>query len=141
MTTSPWGRSEKYHRRQRAIYALKFSGRRVYIGQTVDLHSRRSQHRRAWSETFEPLILEQATGTHDDLIELEYAWRLVARRAGFRILASPGVIVDPRRRATPNRWALARSRRWPEANGHSWFFRGIAWVTGILLILCALANR
>ena len=111
--------AEKYQARERHLYALRFPGRRVYIGQTVDLRRRAYQHRRAWAEPFEMLSLSTMRGTEAEAEDWEYAWRHVARRAGFTVLAKsrdsqPFVVRDAAARMTPRRYAIAHDLRWPD---------------------------
>ena len=113
------GRSQRYHRRPRTIYALVFhGGQACYIGQSVDLDERVAQHRRpqgGWAGApFEVVTLEVADATEAEAVELEYAWRLVAHRKGYFIYGKPGVVVDPRRRATLSRRFKSWVRRWPK---------------------------
>lgn len=113
--------AEKYHLRPRHLYALVFPGRRVYIGQTVDLKRRAYQHRRSWHEPFEVLPLIEVTGTELQVEDWEFAWRYVAQRAGKIVLArarggEPFIVRDPRARMTAERYRIARGLRWPTAN-------------------------
>lgn len=134
------GRDEKYHPRERHLYALIFSGRRCYVGQTVDTRRRWNQHRALWRQPFTPVVLASLVGTHADAEEHEYAWRIAAHQRGWRVYGKPGVFVNPMRRAHGRRWALARACRWPEGIGAPrGRFRGL-WVGfWVLVVLAALA--
>lgn len=115
-TPQHWGRSQKYHARPRHIYALLFEAAGCcYVGQTVDLHQRARQHQRGdWAQDFVLVPLALVQGTEAEAADHEMAWRLAAQRRGWRIYAGPpGVIVDPRRRATWSQRRLARRCRWP----------------------------
>jgi hypothetical protein len=109
---------EKYERRERTLYALTWPDGRAYIGQTLHPHTREMQHRRHWRAAFKFHPLTTMIGTQAEAEEHEYAWRWVAHRAGWRVVAeprdgSPFVIRDPSRRMTPHRYALAARIRWP----------------------------
>lgn len=108
-----WGRSEKYHRRPRHLYALIFDDRHVYVGQTIDLEQRRRQHAKRWPEPFTMLPLAVIEGTCADAVEHEYAWRLLAERRGLTVLADVGVTIRPHLRFTEARGRLADNLRWP----------------------------
>ena len=120
-----WDRSQRHHRRQRSIYALLFSHPKAcYIGQSVDVDERVAQHRRpqgGWAGmAFEVIVLETALTTEAEAVELEYAWRLVAKREGFWVYGKPGVMVDPARRATLGRRWKSWRRRWPGRERWPW---------------------
>lgn len=124
-----WGRSQRHHRRKRSIYALLFpSMRACYIGQSVDVDERVAQHRRpqgGWAGMpFEVVILETAEATEAEAVELEYAWRLVAKRQGLWVYGKPGVIVDPSRRATLGRRWKSWRRQWP-GTAPWWHWKGL----------------
>lgn len=131
------GRDEKYHPRPRHIYALIFSGRRCYVGQTVSPRRRWAQHRVLWRRhRFTPIVLARIVGTHQDAEEHEYAWRIAAYQRGWRVYGRPGVFVNPTTRATARRWALSRACRWPEGVSPprtgllGWMVLGLALVLG-----------
>lgn len=118
MRKHQWGRSQKYHARDRVIYALLFGNGYAYIGQSVDVVQREKQHRRptgGWAgQPFQLAVLERVQGTEAHAVELEHAWRLKASRAGWGIYAKPpGIPCNPWYRATAHRRWLALWRRWP----------------------------
>ena len=128
VTVGHWGRDQGHRRRRRHIYALLFSNGCCYIGQSVDPEQRARQHRGpqgGWRFPFELVLLEEVVDTRLACEEHEYAWRLVAQRAGWRIYGRPpDVLVDPRRRTTPQRLALAQTLQWPPAHVRvSWWVR------------------
>lgn len=135
--------AEKYRTRLRHLYALEFAGRRVYIGQTVDPHRRAQQHQHAWSEPFTMTLLDSMRGTEAQAEEYEYAWRYIAHRAGFTVLArapagDPFVVRDPATRMTSGRYILARSRHWPRA-GRSRTHRWAVTALAVAAVLAAMA--
>ena len=86
---------------------------------------------------FEVVILETAEATEAEAVELEYAWRLVAKRQGLWVYGKPGVIVDPSRRATlTRRWASWR-REWPGTLPW-WHWRGLALPAGCAAVVMLL---
>lgn len=121
MSTRRWKRDQKYHPRPRHLYALLFENGCAYIGQTVDLRQREQQHRRVaggWlGKAFQCVHLGTVEDTEAVAVDYEHAWRHVAAQAGWRIYAKPpGVVVNHRKRMTPQRFALARTLRWPAAH-------------------------
>lgn len=119
-----WKRDQKYHPRPRHLYALLFPNGCAYIGQTVDLRKREQQHRRpagGWrGQSFTCVHLGTVETTQAVAEDYEHAWRYTAHQAGWRIYAKPpGVVVNPRRQMTSQRYALARSLRWPTQHSRS----------------------
>ena len=112
-------RDQKYHARERHLYALKFKDGAVYIGQTVDMERRRKEHESiagGWPSAFEFQHLSTIQGTQLDAEDHERAWRYVAASRGHRIFAKPpGIVVDCRRQQTPNSLKLSKTIRWPTA--------------------------
>lgn len=112
-----FGRNQKYLKRQRHIYALVFSGNRVYIGQSVDIKRRSGQHNAyagGWHEQFEMIHLSTMYGTHFEAEDHEYAWRYKAGCSGFRVYGKPGLFINPRRRMTWKRkWIAWTAKKWP----------------------------
>lgn len=114
-----WGRAQKYHRRQRFLYALLWNGgSRVYVGQTVDTVRREQQHRKAWSQPFVFRVLGSMEGTQSQGEDWEYAWRLVAWRAGCEVVAktvggTAFTVRNPRRRMNALRYQIATRCKWP----------------------------
>lgn len=112
-------RDQKYHTRERHLYALKFKDGAVYIGQTVDMERRRKEHESiagGWPSAFEFQHLSTIQGTQLDAEDHERAWRYVAASRGHRIFAKPpGIVVDCRRQQTPNSLKLSKTIRWPTA--------------------------
>lgn len=102
-------------RQRRWLYALLFSRRRCYIGQTTDPRRRWREHAHAWRLAFRPLLLGSVVGTYAAAEDMEHAWRFAAWRAGLRIYADPaaGYFVNPKRQMSAHRYALARACRWP----------------------------
>lgn len=83
--------------RDRWIYALLFSGRRCYIGQSVNLSRRFKSHSApsgGWDEEFEILVLGRVTGTEWDAIWFEYAWRWKAHQAGWSVYSRPKILIE-----------------------------------------------
>lgn len=122
-----WGRSEKYHARPRHLYALVFQGA-VYIGQTVDLGKREAQHRSlsgGWNgRRFDVVPLGVCNGTHAQAAAYERAWRLAARRLGWKVYGlPPDVVVDPRRQASWGDVWRSYSLRWPGETKRGWWAR------------------
>lgn len=151
MSKRRWKRDQKYHPRPRHLYALLFSNGCAYIGQTVDLKTREQQHRRpagGWGrQEFECVHLGTVQDTQAVAEDFEHAWRHVANKAGWHIYAKPpGVVVNPSRQMTLQRYALARRLRWPSqhyrsitAKAASWrVWRWLAWGLGVCLGLVAL---
>lgn len=109
-------RDQAYQKRIRYIYALLFRGGRVYVGQSVDLRQRASQHRRLWKQSFKMVRLDRIKGTRKEGEVAEQAWRCLAYQAGCRILALEGdfkVQVNPHRRRDRTVDAFMRGKRWP----------------------------
>lgn len=139
--------AEKYQARERHLYALRFPGRRVYIGQTVNLHRRAYQHHRAWPEDFEMLPLSTMHGTEAEAEDWEYAWRHVARRAGMTVLArsrdgEPFIVRDTGARMTLERYRIAKRLRWPvTATSTARRIRiAVGWLLAAAALLWALAR-
>lgn len=84
---------DKDHSYDRYIYALIFADERCYIGQSINPRRRFRQHAtvEGWEEDFETLILDHTFGNYWDAGFLEYAWRWVAHRAGWRTYSAPGI--------------------------------------------------
>lgn len=117
-------RDQKYHTRERHLYALKFKSGAVYIGQTVNMERRRKEHESiagGWPSAFEFQHLSTIQGTQLDAEDHERAWRYVAASRGHRIFAKPpGIVVDCRRQQTPNSLKLAKTLPWPGATKGFW---------------------
>lgn len=118
-----WGRSQKYHRRQRLLYALLFANGYCYIGQTVDLAQRTSQHRGpsgGWRHLFDVIELGSINGTEAEASDHERAWRLAAVSRGWAVYAKPpGIPCDPRRQARLKHVLLSWRLRWQWPHGYS----------------------
>jgi len=125
------GRSQKYHRRERVLYALLFANGYCYIGQTVDLAQRTAQHRSSrggWRQSFEVIELCRIEGTEADASDQERAWRLASVSRGWGVYAKPpGIPCDPKRQAKFQQVLLSwRLRwRWPRNHSHSVIWRMI----------------
>lgn len=66
--------------------------RAVYVGQSVDVRRRRSQHASksgGWLRPFELLTLETIDGTYDQAVVREYVWRWIAHLKGFTVYVEP----------------------------------------------------
>jgi len=117
-------RDQKYHARERHLYALKFKSGAVYIGQTVNMERRRKEHESiagGWPSAFEFQHLSTIQGTQLDAEDHERAWRYVAASRGHRIFAKPpGIVVDCRRQQTPNSLKLAKTLPWPGVTKGFW---------------------
>jgi hypothetical protein len=128
------GREQKYKARQRYFYALLFDNGHCYIGQSTDLKRREREHRRFWLLDFRMLPLGSIEGTQADGEEHEYAWRYVASRQGWRVYgrnrAGETFLIDPRKRLTWKRRAIASRLRWPASER-----RGSPWRLGLVLII------
>jgi len=126
-----------WKREQRFLYALIFPGHRCYIGQTTRLQQRWGEHRRAWPEPFEPLLLGSIVGTYDEAVDYEHAWRFRAADNGFRVYGEAGgdYFVNPRRQMNADRYAIARHCRWPRP----WWHRLAHIIAAILALLVVLA--
>lgn len=123
------GRGQKYHARPRHLYALLFEDGFAYIGQSVDLRQRESQHRRpagGWcGKPFRCLPLAVIHGTEEQARHYEHAWRHAANKHGWAIYAKPpGIRVDHRRQMTWYRYCLAWTLRWPRT-----YIRNRTWQT------------
>ena len=141
--------SDQAHRvRCRHLYALLWKSGRCYIGQSVDLRRRHSEHSKAWGEPFSMVHLGDCEGTYADAEEHEYAWRYVGQSAGWTIVArdrqNNTFTVNAHNRMTPDRYKLAARCRWPKAhrrNGWSipWWLNWAAWqgaaLASVVLIL------
>jgi len=118
-------RDEKYHQRDRHLYALIFHrSNAVYIGQTVSLARRHGEHRAiggGWPSKFEFLHLSMIHGTKEEAEDHERAWRYVAASQGHRIYAKPpGIVVNCRRNQTRQSLQLAKHLRWPLKRKSFW---------------------
>jgi hypothetical protein len=112
-----FGRDERHLSRVRHIYGVFFAGTDVYVGQSVDLRRRESEHRKAWRYRFRFIKLDSLRGTFADAENAEQAWRCLAQQKGHTILAHQGnraVHVNPDRRRTAPVQALMSKRRWPK---------------------------
>lgn len=122
------GRSQKYHRRPRILYALMFASGYCYIGQTVDLRQREAQHRSprgGWRHDFEVVELATVHATEAEASDFERAWRLAAVSRGWRVYAKPpGIPCNPRLQARLKHVLLSWRLRWRWPIGHS---RSIFW--------------
>lgn len=136
-----WGRSQKYHERPRHLYALLFGNGCCYIGQTVNLNARLSQHKSpagGWAGnvfTMVPLGVVHCTQQCGE--DYEYAWRYKAACAGWRVYGKPGVFINPARRLTLERRMLAWSLTWPKAHHRAMGCMPVLVVIGFLLIIVA----
>ena len=131
------GASQKYHVRERHLYALLFQSGKAYIGQTIDLRRREREHARSWAEPFEMVQLGTMFGTQAQAEDYEYAWRFRAAMSGYTVLGKTWdgsvFVIRPLKRMTAERRAIARRCRWPkEAKRNRWprFFR---WLLGSCL--------
>lgn len=133
--------AQKYHRRERTLYALLWKSGRVYIGQTIEPKRREQEHRRLWPDPFDFVRLGTMQGTQLEAEDHEYAWRWLAHHAGFEVVAKsrggdPFVISNPKSRMTPERYAIAGRLRWPRAwrrrSPWSWILEWFAWQSGAL---------
>lgn len=117
-------RDQKYHARERHLYALKFKSGAVYIGQTVDMERRRKEHESiagGWPSAFEFQHLSTIQGTQLEVEDHERAWRYVAAAHGHQIYGKPpGIVVDCRRQQTPSSLKLAKALPWPGATKGFW---------------------
>ena len=111
-----WNRSQKYHARDRVLYALLFSGGYCYIGQTVDPKQREAQHRLpsgGWHQHFQFVPLGVCHGTQAQASDHERAWRLAAVSHGWRVYAKPpDIVCSPYRQATLRHRCLSWRLRW-----------------------------
>jgi len=133
-----WDRSQKYHPRERTLYALLFPNGCCYVGQSVNPHEREQQHRRpagGWNRPFVFQTLGQIVGTEEEAADYECAWRLQAQARGFRIYGKPpGMVVNPRRVAQNKHHRLARTLKWPSDRAKrspAWWF----WLIATLVLL------
>lgn len=117
-------RDEKYHLRDRHLYALLFKNNAVYIGQTVSLSRRQGEHQSVaggWPSSFKFLHLSSMHGTKQEAEDHERAWRYVAASQGYRIYAKPpGIVVNCRRNQTKQSIQFAKTLRWPLAKTGLW---------------------
>ena len=132
---------QKYQHRRRILYALLFDSGRAYIGQTIEPRRREKEHRRAWQEPFRFMRLGQMDGTESQAVEHEYAWRWLAHRAGYAVLAksrggAPFIVRNPRARMNDERFRIASGHRWPRAwrrrSPLAWLWQWLAWQSGAL---------
>lgn len=127
MSKHRWGRSQKYHARERYLYALLFEDGHAYIGQTVDLAAREAQHRRpagGWcGRSFHFLPLASIMGTEELAKDHEHAWRHRAWKNGWAILGKPGLRVDHRKQMTWKRYLIAWRLTWPVEYSRNWHWR------------------
>ena len=133
------GRSQKYHRRPRHLYALLFDTGCAYVGQTVDLEERERQHRResgGWAGLpFHCVHLATIEATEECARDHEHAWRHRAAVNGWGIYAKPpGIVVDHRRQMTLGRYLLAWTLRWPAQYARDQATRGVQ----MLAVFCGL---
>lgn len=133
--------AQKYHRRERTLYALIWKSGRAYIGQTIEPHRRALEHRRTWREPFDFVRLGVMEGTQEQAEDHEYAWRWLAHHAGYQVVAKsrtgdPFIVSSPRQRMTEDRFAIAGGLRWPRAwrrrSPWGWIWEWLAWQTGAL---------
>jgi predicted GIY-YIG superfamily endonuclease len=140
------GASQKYHARERHLYALLFASGKAYIGQTIDLCRRKREHARSWSEPFEMIQLGTMWGTQEQGEDHEYAWRYRAAMSGYTVLGKTWdgsiFVVRPLKRMNAKRRAIARQCRWPvHAQRSRWlgFFRRLlGWCAAAAGLLMAL---
>lgn len=128
-----FGRSEKYHPRDRHLYALLFPGEDCYIGQTVDLARRKAEHiseRGGWlCADFTMIHLGTIHGTHSMAEDYEFAWRYKAAKAGWTIVGRPPrLVVNPHRRMNFRRYWIALGLRWPWRHRLCW----PGWLIGMI---------
>lgn len=141
--------SDQAHRvRCRHLYALLWKSGRCYVGQSVDLRRRSSEHAKAWGEPFEMIHLGNCQGTYADVEEHEYAWRYSGGQAGWTIVArdreNHTFIVNPSNRMTPDRYRLAAACKWPRSHRRvgwriPWWLHWAAWqgaaLASVVLVL------
>lgn len=105
------GRDEKYHKRDRHIYALIFDNGCCYIGQSVDIKKRELAHRSkrgGWgSLNFKVVHLATYHTTKFECENWEWAWRLSAQRQGWKIYGKPHVLVNSYKRSTAKHRAMS----------------------------------
>lgn len=111
-------RSEKQRKRPRHIYALIFANNCCYIGQSVHLKRRLSQHQHrkgGWDgQKFQMVRLQTVKDTYAGAENWEFAWRVCAQRKGWRIYGlPPNIVVDSQRKATRQQLSLANKCKWP----------------------------
>ena len=112
-------RSEKKRSRTRHIYALLFANNCCYVGQSVNLLRRKSQHshrRGNWNnQKFTMIELDRVKGAYADAEDLECAWRCCAQRNGWTIYGiPPNIVVDPTRKLNRKRSQLLQRCVWPK---------------------------
>ena len=140
--TRRWKRDQKYHDRQRTIYALLFTNGACYIGQSVDAQERLTQHRSprgGWcGASFKMIELGMVNGTQLEGEDYEYAWRYKAFKAGWVVYGKPpNVVINPTRRMNLKRRFLALKLRWPKDYGRS--MRIWPWVAAfVFLVACSI---
>lgn len=109
--------NERYYRRKRFIYALVFPTGGVYIGQSVNLKRRWSEHasfKGGWGNLrFKPYYLFDAHCTFAEAEDLEQAYRVLAREKGYFVYGLPQVVVNPHSRATEWHYRQAKRLPWP----------------------------
>jgi len=132
-------RAQKYHNRQRHLYALLFDNRHCYVGQTIAVKRRESEHKRDWGRPFRMVHLGTMEGTQAQAEAHEYAWRWKAHRAGWRNYGKNRagevfIISDPKRRMLREHHKIAACLKWPQKespriDGYRWlFFFGLAFL-------------
>ncbi|BFI96282.1 MAG: hypothetical protein RSP_17920 [Rhodanobacter sp.] len=142
-------RAQRHHKHTRHLYGLLWHPtRQCYIGQTVDMERRRKEHARAWSNPFEMIHLETMEGTQLDAEDHEYAWRFRCSESGWVPLGKTRegkvFVIQPRKRMTPARHAIAQRCRWPKRYRINraalpWWFQWMFWqgaaLAGVVLTL------
>lgn len=116
--------AEAYKTRKRYLYALFFKHGACYIGQSVNPTKRLIQHHSSkglWNCEFEMVVLHEIHGTKTDGEHYEQAYRLKAKRKGYRIYGLPHVYVDPRKRATLFQWWDSFFLPWPKGHRVRWW--------------------
>ena len=93
-----YGRSQKFHRLPRYLYALMFPNKRLYIGQSVDPKRRFQQHKSQgkWltNNDFVMVVLSCQFTTEEEASDWEHAYRQVAAWWGWGVYwKEPGLII------------------------------------------------